>query len=178
MIKILLLCVAFVATTWAQVLPLRGLISGSSVLYQITLSPTTGLTFEIVAMDTTVSKARNSSGSWVISSNVVVPPPPTHSAWITLTQSTADPLTWCTGGTPPGGSPTYYSAGAVYVRYRVTPAVPASPWEYETTQQVTLGSTGTAPFWVATACGGSPGIVLAPLPANTTITQVQAIVVW
>lgn len=116
-------------------------------------------------------------------------PAPTQAAWITLAQSTADPLTWCVTDNPLTFT---YVPSMLHVSVSLTitiiPGAGVYPREefgdiQPSPQLSTPSGTSTVnsfPQWIKVACGGKPGVVFPSngLNAGEVRTAVQARVVF
>lgn len=116
----------------------------------------------------------------------VTPAIPTRAAWITLSPSPSDPLTWCVMDNPL--TFTYVpSMLHVSVSLTITTVPGAGVWSREEFTDIqpapTQGQGSTSvipPQWVKGACGGNPGVVFPSNGLNTgeARTAVQARVVF
>lgn len=113
-------------------------------------------------------------------------PEPTTGAWISLAQSSADPLTWCVVDQPLTFN--YIPAMlhvSVSLSITVAPGVGVYPREefpdiQPGPQQGSGSTSATPPQWIKGACGGNPGVVFPSngLNAGEVRTAVQARVVF
>lgn len=156
-------------------------ISGSPKLVQASYTPIGQLFLEPVTLPAGVTVARSAGVLTVI---VPAPPPaPSTVAWITLGQSSSDPLTWCVTEEP--------------LQHEYTPALihefrgqvsTGNRWDYDVYDDIQIGPTPAGspapanipPIWFKSGCGGKPGVTFPAnwLQAGESRTAVQARVVF
>lgn len=165
------------------IIPLKG----SPTLVQVSYLPSGIVNFTPVVKPDGYSIVCNNSVC-VIQAPAVTIPTPTQAAWITLSKSSADPLTWCITDQPLQFN---YIPSMLHVSITLTVTTTPGVGQYPrdvyqdiqpAPQQSTSGTSTSSipPQWIKGACGGNPGVVFpsSTLNAGEQIDSVQARVVF
>lgn len=172
-----------------QVLPITGATAGA--LLQVTPGTAgNSSVLEVVVVDAGVTVARSATDRRIHVSAPTVVSTPKNVNWITLVQSTADPLTWCTSIQPSTSAPTYTAAllHEVHTQVATPPSTSTGTWTFDVFTDVQLSpqanptpAQGGVPQWFQNACGnGTAGAVFPSnsLQSGETRVSVQARVVF